>query len=166
LGAAAVSFGTKYPDLLIISSLIVFYIWYDEIRHLRAVHRIASYLEVCVEPHIIGLNWETANRHHPFVTSFANRIIANAPFPTMAVVLAFYGIHLKQWPFWVGSIAIGIGVYLTILSYRTAKHGRNKEREGWQKIATKLSLESEIMPKQSIKTQDVGEIEGEIPHVE
>ncbi|MBI3193942.1 MAG: hypothetical protein HYZ34_05650 [Ignavibacteriae bacterium] len=132
LGAAAVTFGSNYPELLIVSSLIVSYMWYDEIRHLRAIQRIATYLEVCVEPHVSGLNWETINSENPFDTSFVNRAIANAPFPTLVIVQALYAFYLRAWPFWLGIVVVStITIYLAVLSYWTAKYGRKKERDLW-----------------------------------
>ncbi len=140
LGAAAVTFGPLYPNLLIVSSLIVSFLWYDEIRHLRAVQRVATYLEVFVEPNVPGLNWETSTRANPFEGSFKNRAIANAPFPALVVAQALYAFQPFQpagYSLWLGLGLIGFGIVtgcLFALSYLTAKHGRNTEREHWKHI--------------------------------
>jgi hypothetical protein len=138
LGAAAVTFGSKYPNLLMVSALIAGYLWYDEIRHLRAVQRLASYLEVCVEPNVPGLNWETLCSAHPFETSFANRAIAHAPLPTLMVAQAIYAIKLAGYLLLLGSMGVGMAACCLIaLSYLTAKRGREEERKRWQQIMQK-----------------------------
>ena len=135
LGAAAATFGPDYPQLLIVSSLIVSFLWYDMIRHFRAVQRVASYLEVCVEPYVPGLNWETNGGAHPVQPSFVNRAIANMPLPTLVVAQALYGFHLACWPLWLGFIGVGVVTsYLFGLSYWTVKHARETERKRWQDI--------------------------------
>ncbi len=144
LSVAAMTFGHQYrfPWLLIFSSLIVVQLWYDEIRHLRAVQRTASYIEVFLEPNVSGLNWETNSAYHPFGGSFVNRAIANAPFPTLVVAQALYGFHLAHWPLWLGIIGVGIvTLYLFRLSHWTAKHGREMERQHWQEILRKRTSE-------------------------
>jgi hypothetical protein len=147
LGAAAVTFGPQYPNLLIVSSLIVLFLWYDEIRHLRAVQRVATYLEVFVEPNVPGLNWETSTRANPFEGSFKNRAIANAPFPTLVVAQALYAFQPAGYSRWLGLIGFGIVTcYLFGLSYLTAKHGRNTEREHWQAILRQSALNQHGQP--------------------
>ncbi|HXF48512.1 MAG TPA: hypothetical protein VNL73_03675 [Verrucomicrobiae bacterium] len=140
LSVAAMTFGHQYkfPWLLILSSLIVLYLWYDEIRHLRAVKRTAAYLEVFVEQKVPGLNWETYSADHPFDKSFVNRAIAAAPFPTLVVVQALYGFHLAGWPLWLGITGIAIFTgYFSRLSYLTAKYGREEERQHWEEVLRK-----------------------------
>ncbi len=135
LGAAAVTFGHKWPLLLLVSSAIVSYLWFDEIRHLKAVQRTATYIEVFVEPNVPGLNWETIGGKNKFDPSFFNRAIANAPFPTLIAVLLAYGFNLAKLPAGLGILA-GIWVIggLGVWSYWTAKHGRREERQEWERI--------------------------------
>jgi hypothetical protein len=140
LAAASVTFGRSYPPLLLISSLITAFLWFDEIRHLRAVQRTAAYLEVWLEPHVPGLKWETINRHHKFNPSFFNRAIANAPFPVLFVVQAVYGFVLAKWPWGLGLAAIALVTgALAIASIRTSRYGRAQERDRWQKIIGSLT---------------------------
>jgi hypothetical protein len=99
------------------------------------VQRTASYLEVCVEPHVPGLKWETTNRHNPFDQSWVNRAIANAPFPTLFVVQALYGSTLLGVPLWLGIAGTAaVSMALGAFSIWTAKRGRAVERNGWQRV--------------------------------
>ena len=144
LGAAAVTFGSNYPDLLLVSALIVAYVWYDEIRHLRAVQRTASYLEVFVEPNVEGLQWETTNQSHSFTRSYINRAIGEAPFPTLVLALTLYGFHRQEWPMVWGSVACVVPlIVLFRLSYIEAVNGRDRERGRWELIRATASPERE-----------------------
>jgi len=161
LAAAAMTVGKDYRILPLVSAAIAAYLWYDQIRHFRAVQRVGSYLEVCVEPKVPGLNWETYGGDHPIQKSFRMHVIANLHYPTLMAAQALYGFHLYKplnvWPpSWPGLggivivIAIVIGCLL-ILSYRAVMDSRDTERGIWRGIQEK---KESIPPKVVVTAQN------------
>jgi len=45
---------------------ILIFIWHDQLRQLRAVKRIATYIQVFIEANIDGIGWEERSSYHPF----------------------------------------------------------------------------------------------------
>jgi hypothetical protein len=145
LGAGAVTFGKDHPLLLMVSAAIVSFLWFDEVRHLRAVQRTASYLEVFVEPNVPGLNWETTNQHNSFNKSWVSRAIAHAPYFLLIIVQAGYGSHLLKFSLWLGCAGIGlVSGSLFGFSIRTAMRGRAVEKARWEEIREKHPIDSKL----------------------
>lgn len=141
LTAASVALSPRIGSsaMFLLTALTIAFLWYDEVRHLVAVFRLATYLEVFVEPQVTGLNAETIARRHPIHTSVIERIIANGAFPAMfgvQVVLLFERHDWEPWQYTV--VAVGLAVVflgLVIHSVSVARTGRAREYDAWRTLA-------------------------------
>jgi len=135
------SFGYKDNQyiLFLSAALLIAFLWFDEIRVLKAIFRAATYIELFIEKRFRVLKWETIGGKFPIQTSIASRTIGNAIFPLLYCVNAVLGII-----FFNSNDAIlkyvlagfaGITFFILIVySLITAKNGRNKEKENWENL--------------------------------
>jgi|GEM_PF-4064035 len=139
--AVAAEVGTG--GLFLLTTLVVAFLWYDEIRHLVAVFRFGTYLEVFVEPEVKELNSETIGHHHRIQTSVVERIVGNGVFPAMFVLHASLMVHYADWQLWQVWVAISglLFVFLAVSakSYTVFRSGRQRELEAWLTLRERLA---------------------------
>jgi len=135
------SFGYKDNQyiLFLSAALLIAFLWFDEIRVLKAIFRAATYIELFIEKKFRVLNWETIGGKFPIQTSIASRTIGNAIFPLLYCVNAILGIlfinaNNKILKYIIATFASIIFLVLIIYSLITAKNGRNQEKENWKKL--------------------------------
>ena len=124
------------PSVLLVAAVMVGFLWFDEIRRLRALYRVGAYLEVCVEPHVAGLKWETRGAQHPIQTNFVEKLIANGFYPASVLLLFGVAFHRLTWSVvWqlalLGAFVLLL-VFLTLASYGASTKGRQREVNWWR----------------------------------
>jgi len=132
------------PYLYLSASLVMAFIWYDQIRQLRAVSRIATYLQLFVEPKVEGLKWETYSTHHPFtmrkgtIWNFLDRVMWKDPFPIFFFLGAAAILDKTdswRYPVW---IVVAIVIVLLVLLFFFFKSynllDREKQLEVWREV--------------------------------
>lgn len=134
--AASPQFGSSW--LFLMTAFFIAFLWHDSVRHLVAVFRLATYLEVFVEPHVTGLQSETVGRHHSIHTSVLSRLLSNAAYPAMFAISAGLLFDRSDWRPWQ-YIAVGIGltivfIGLLIHSLVVARKSHDREREAWLRL--------------------------------
>jgi len=141
LTTGAVALGPKIGTglLFLLTALVVAFLWYDEVRHLIAVFRLATYLELFVEPNVPGLEWETIGGRHPIQTDATERAVANGIFPTMFIVHATLMVRYSDWLPWQDRLAVAglalVFIAVATKSYSVFKHGRQRERDTWRRVS-------------------------------
>ena len=134
------------PYFYLAACIVVGFIWFDHIRQHRAVIRIATYLEVFVEPNVMGLNWETYASAHPITmrkgnrSSFVERAVSNGVFPLFMSALGAICVLDKAvtWPYQARiGVACILVIFLWYLRYSSYDRlDREEQLEIWRKSAT------------------------------
>ncbi|HUT98936.1 MAG TPA: hypothetical protein VM054_07665 [bacterium] len=137
LGVLSAGVGLELSVIPLIGALVISFLWYDEIRRLRAIFRNAAYIEVHLESQLEGLNWETQIGSHVIQTSFLGRLIANAEFPILYLAMTLYGLITlpAKGPLYIVPLGICFGFLFLILivaGYRVATHGRKRAVDFWR----------------------------------
>lgn len=142
--SSLVSFGEL---VFTVSALLIWFLWFDEIGRMKAIFRVATYIQTFLEPEVPGLNWETLGGRHKIQTSWTRRIMSNAEFPLL--FLGFVG--LTWWrlrsshPLIANSgavIAVLMAAGLSFSSLQVSRRGRRTELANWLKLKSELELES------------------------
>ncbi len=139
LGVIGIGLRKSNYLLFLSSSILIAFLWYDEIRRLRAIFRAATYIQVFIEAYIKDLNWETFGAKHQIQTNFIGRILANAEFPTLFILNAALGFSLLKFLnkyIFILLIILYSLIFLSLFnaSYKVAKRGRSEELKYWEKI--------------------------------
>ena len=130
-----------------VSALLIWFLWFDEIGRMKAVFRVATYIETFLEPNVPGLNWETIGGRHRIQTSWIRRILSNAEFPLLFlgfVVLAWSRLHTSH-PLLACCgflLAIAMAAGLALSSLHVSRKGRRLERDNWLAIRRELEFQS------------------------
>jgi hypothetical protein len=139
-GAFGIDQWIKYPQILFLAAFLICILWYNEIRTIKAIFRVAAYIQVFIEQELPDLKWETLGGRHKIQKLFFDRIISNLQLPLLIVFDFLFGIifSLKiqylQWLIWIVSpIFLFVIITLLIRSYSVARHGREKEVDYWIK---------------------------------
>jgi len=139
IGSIGIGVKWENPILFLTSSLLISFLWYDEIRRLRAIFRNSTYIEVFLEPELHELKWEKMIAKHKIQKSVIGRIIAGAEFPILYssnAILGVFSILKRSIVLSIIVIVIYSIIFLIlfikeiILSYK----GREKALLFWQKI--------------------------------
>ncbi len=138
LGVIGVGLAWNNYILFLSSALLIAFLWFDEIRRLQAIFRVAAYIEVFIETEIAGLKWETLGGKHKIQTSFISRVISNAEFPLLFSLNSVLGLFLLIRVNTIIMVVIAfvfmvIFFSLLIKSYNVSTKGRKKEVEFWEK---------------------------------
>ena len=122
-----------------IAATLILFVWYDELRRIRAIYRVAAYIEIFIETKLSNLHWETLGARHSINQKWFRRIISNAEFPMLILTHAILG-SFRLWPeYWEVSIfGILIAIYSIIIigikCVDISRNGRKKEVEIWRNI--------------------------------
>ena len=140
-----VGFGFTGDDtylLFLVGALMILFIWHERIRTLRNIFRVATYIEVIVEPHQTDLHWESYSSKHDFdlsSASKASRMYADLDLPVLYITNATIGI-LKLWPKHQ-QISIIVSIILLVLllvelrvTFTTICTGKEQERNRWMRV--------------------------------
>lgn len=152
LGVLGLSFSEHVPNddyrayLLVVGAYCVFALWFDEIRRMRAIFRIATYIEVFTEPKFHDMHWENWGGKHNIQHSKADRILANGDLAVLGVVLAGLGIEMLIYRHAVIGVLIGIGLLTVMLftgfqGFLLFKRGRPSEKLRWERISSDHAAE-------------------------
>ena len=140
LGSDFITSRNLPASIFIVPPLLISCLWSDEIRRLKAIQRLGTYIRIIIEPQINGLKYETlafipSRRIEPI-----SRLFANLDFPILYVALS----ALCFWKFYesktilLGSLisAVLLFVMLVLLyeAYMTAKHGEENEETCWKLV--------------------------------
>jgi hypothetical protein len=127
----------KFADILFpVCALLIWFIWFDELGRIRAVFRVATYIEIFIESKVPGLRWETNGSKHPIQTRLIRRILSNAEFPVLLLVFVWFSwsrLNISH-PFIAYSFAIVsllMTISLSIVSIYVSRKGRNLEKAKW-----------------------------------
>lgn len=130
--------------LFLSSALLIAFLWFDEIRRLQAIFRIAAYIEVFIETEIAGLKWETLVGKHKVQTSLISRIISNAEFPFLFSLNSVLGLFLliRVNTIFVVVIAfVFMVIFFSLMkeSHDVSTNGRTVEIEFWKKMKNEIN---------------------------
>jgi len=143
-GVIVIGVRFKEPLLFLIGSLLVMLLWFNKVRCLVAVFRVATYIEIFIESKIPGLNWESYCGLHPIQGTVFDRIIANGVFPLLLGISSIYGLFIWECSFRLKItliiLLLVLIVALTLKSLQTARNGREIELKKWRLIKEKLNM--------------------------
>ena len=137
----------KFGDLLFpVCALLISFLWFDEIGRIKAVFRVATYIEVFIESRVPALRWETIGGKHPIQKGAVRRVVSNAEFPVLFVgfvlmsYLRFQGPHptVAQAIAVVGALIV---LYLGITSILVSRGGREREKAKWLSVYDNILAE-------------------------
>ena len=75
-----------------ISAVLICFIWYDEIGRIRAIYRVATYIQLFIEARLRDLHWETLGAKHSINHSaWKFRLISNAEYPLLILTHTILG---------------------------------------------------------------------------
>lgn len=124
--------------LALFAGLLIAFLWYDEIRSLQAVFRVATYIQIIIEPRIRDFHWETMGGKHPIQTGVVGRAFANGMFPSLYLGSVGYGIVVSDFSRTVDVVIavlyLSMFGYLLFRSYDMAKRGRQTELNAWKTV--------------------------------
>lgn len=122
-----------------VAAILILFIWYDELGRLRAIFRVAAYIQLFIETQVRDLHWETLGVRHSVNRSWVGRVVSNAEFPLLITTHAILG-ATRLWPTcWMASIAgaiillFGIGV-ISFKCIDLSRYGRKAEVESWKAL--------------------------------
>lgn len=144
LGVTSVGLTLNNYILFLLSALLIAFLWFDEIRRLQAIFRVATYIEVFIETEVAGLKWETLVGKHKVQTSFISRVISNAEFPLLFSLNSVLGLFLLIRVNTIIMVVIAF-IFMVIFftlskkSHHVLTNGRNEEIEFWKKIKKELN---------------------------
>lgn len=131
------------PYIFIIACLLSAFLWYDEIRRYIALQRVASYLELFIEPNVKGFNWETYGSQHSVQHSFLDRLLSDGVFPLTFIIhtyLTMIFAKLTTLETVVALIPFAIlFLILVYLSFTKLRGCREKEIQEWKRISEKTA---------------------------
>jgi len=137
-GAFGIDQWINYPQILFLAAFLICILWYNEIRTLKAIFRVAAYIQVFIEKKLPDLNWESIGEQHKIQKSFFDRLISNIQLPSLIFFNLLFGFYFTfkasqlYWYIWLlTSILLIFIIILLIRSYAVAKHGREKEATFW-----------------------------------
>ena len=79
------------PLIIFVSASVIFILWLNEIRRMKGIFRIATYIEVKIEPKLKGLQWETLVGKHPIQKSWKYRILEFISMPLLILLVTVFG---------------------------------------------------------------------------
>jgi len=137
------------PYFYLAACIVIAFIWFDQIRQLRAVVRVATFLELYVEPKVPGLKWETYSAHHPITmrkgrkTSFVERSIANGAFPLFLIGLGLIALLDKgvNWCF-LARVGLAIVLFLIVLLLLWKSYvgiDRDDQLDTWRRVEAEIT---------------------------
>lgn len=134
-GVIVTGVNSKEPLLFLIGSLLIAFLWFNKDRCIVAVFRVATYIEIFIEPKVPGLNWESYGGLHPFHRASFDKIIANGVFPFLLGISSICGIFIWKCSFRLKITLIILLLVLitalTLKSIQTSKKGREIEFNKW-----------------------------------
>lgn len=153
LGVLGYGFEAANTHLLfLISGVMVLFIWHERIRTLRNIFRVATYIEVIIEPHQRDLHWESLSSEHEFDLSSASkfsRMYADLDLPALYITNVSIGIF----KLWSESHLVSIIVLVTLsvlfaaelkATITVIRTGKEQERDKWKRvIRSNSTLEAE-----------------------
>jgi hypothetical protein len=123
------------------AALLLAFLWYDETRRIRAVHRLAAYLRVYLEPEIPELLYETRGRYHRIQRELLSRGVANGVFPVAYGILLALMITEPEYssPTFQKLVFVGtlVGAMLLVLSVRAIVGAPAREERRWRRAEEK-----------------------------
>jgi hypothetical protein len=130
----------RFGEILFpVCALLIWFIWYDELGRIRAIFRVATYIELFIESKVPGLRWETLGGKHQIQKRSIRRILSNAEFPALLLLfiwLSWSRLHTPR-PFIAYSfvlVALLMTVSLSIASIYVSRKGRDLEKAKWVAI--------------------------------
>lgn len=146
LGVISVGLELKNYIIFYTAFILVWLLWYEEVRRLQSIIRTAAYIEIIIEKELKGLSWETLSRKHSNQTNFIQKSIATAFYPVLLVLNGIIGVYVmkSQHPSTPHTIIITILILELILiviifirSYKIIMNGKRKELTEWNNIISK-----------------------------
>lgn len=141
--AVAVAPELKSGPFFLVTALIIAFLWYDEARHLVAVFRLGTYLQLFVEPNVPGLNSETISDSHPVQRSIIGRAVANGVFPILYLLHTGLMVHYWTRPLRQGVLIIAgmVIVFIAVFSHSSfvALKGRQRELATWHRVRERVA---------------------------
>lgn len=144
LGVLGFAFQQKVPFVFFtMPPLILFFLWSDENRRLKAIQRFGTYIKTVIEPDVPGLMWESLSLNSIRSHSVFSRVMSNGDFPILYIFLAALFCnksYSKSIVFFILAISVYtlLFIFMLVESYNIAKHGEKKETELWQKTLSQL----------------------------
>lgn len=145
LGVIGIGLELKNHIIFYAAFILVWLLWYEEIRRLQSIIRTAAYIEIIIEKDMEGLSWETLSRRHSNQTNFIQRLIATAIYPVLLLLNGCIGVYVtkSQHPTVSASIIIAIliieFILMTIIiikSDKVIRKGKEKEIAEWDDIVS------------------------------
>jgi antibiotic biosynthesis monooxygenase (ABM) superfamily enzyme len=146
LGVIGVGFELKNYIMFYTAFILVWLLWYEEIRRLQSIIRTSAYIETVIEKELKGLSWETLNRKHSNQTNFLQRSIATAFYPVLLILNGSLGVYVMK----IDNPSISLIIVLTILtielvfivaiflrSHKIIMKSKRKEISEWNRIISK-----------------------------
>jgi hypothetical protein len=136
----------KFGDILFpVCALLIWFVWFDELGRIRAVHRVGTYIEVFIENKVPGLQLETVGGEHPIQRSLIRRIVSNAEFPVLFLLFIYFSWNRLRTsnPFlayFIASVALLMVCSLGIASLYLSRKGRDAEKAKWIEIQKKRAV--------------------------
>lgn len=136
------------PYLLVVGSFCVLSLWYDEIRRMRAIFRIATYIEVYTESVVDAMHWESWGAKHRIQGSRIGRVFANGDVGILGCVLAGLGV----WMFFgverilaltIAGLFVLLAAAIGTAALRMFPGAREVERANWARVRASLENGSE-----------------------
>lgn len=143
LGVIGIGLELKNYLMFYAAFTLIWILWYDEIRRIKAVFRTAAYIEIIIEKELSGLTWETLGGKHSIQTGFFERLIANATYPILLVLngLTGYFVMVSEhttfclwFKIFVLLIQFLLILTLVLISHKVSTKGRKNEIDEWRRI--------------------------------
>ena len=145
LSLAVLGIGTGNGDIIkssdipapvfIVPPLLLLSLWADELRRLRTIQRLGTYLRVVIEPYVQGFHYETLGLESKRKPTLLSRVFPNADFPILLMSLTI----LCAWKFSIWKPTEGLVVAslistvfliaMLLILYQSVSIARSGERE-------------------------------------
>jgi hypothetical protein len=149
ISLGVISVGLKLNNYIIFFTafLLVWLLWFEEIRRMQTIIRTAAYIEIVIEKEIDGLSWETYNSKHSNATNFLKKSIANAFYPILLLLNGIIGLFVMNSQFHILPFIYFLCIFFIelvfilinfMITYKIVKNGKDCEIEKWKKIISNV----------------------------
>lgn len=142
LGVIGVGYQFNNYILFFSATVLVWILWFDEIRRIRGINKTSSYIEIVIEKNINGLYWETLASQNNLQKQILGRLVSNASYPFLYLMNSVIGILIVDkttnfpvvikltitFPFLL------MFIILVIASIKVSMHDRQENIDEWKRI--------------------------------